>query len=122
MMIGGAEITAKFTLSTFLNLEERTNGPDGAQIILKINPGAVVFQPNQSVTNWSPIKKQFPGLHITEGAVVDFDIKQILTRLRLRANLTESGSNPLLLLEGLILSDGTWEAVPMTNNCFLLHF
>ena len=109
-------MTAKFALSTFLNLEERTNGPDGAQIILKINPGAVVFQPNQSVTNWSPIKKQFPGLHITQGAVVDFDIKQILTRLRLRANLTESGSSPLLLLEGLILSDGTWEAVPMTKQ------
>ena len=83
---------------------------------MKINPGAVIFKPNQSVTTWRPIKKQFPGLHITEGAVVDFDTKQVLTRLRLRANLTENGSNPVILLEALVLSDGTWEAVPQTTQ------
>ena len=116
MIIGGAEITVQFPLASLFSLEERTNGPDSAEVSIKLNPAAVIFLPNQSVTDWKPINKQFPGLHITQGAVVDWDVKQTLTRLRLRANVTEAGSKPVLLLEALVLNEGTWEGVPKTKQ------
>ena len=65
MIIGGAEITVQFPLASLFSLEERTNGPDSAEVSIKLNPAAVIFLPNQSVTDWKPINKQFPGLHIT---------------------------------------------------------
>ena len=70
IILGGAEITAKFQLSRFLNLEDRINGNDEAEVVMKIKPSAVVFIPNKSVSAWQPIASQFPEIHVTQGAGV----------------------------------------------------
>ena len=116
IILGGEELTAKFQLSRFLNLEDRINGTDEAEVVMKIKPGDVTFVPNKSVTEWQPISSQFPGIHVTQGAEVDWNTKQVLTRLRLRANGTEEGSSPVLLLEALVLNSGTWDGVPETKK------
>ena len=50
-------------------------------------------------------------MHIAQGArIID---EEIMVRYRIRANMTKSGSStPLLLLEALVIKEGTWEAVP----------
>ena len=116
IILGGAEITAKFQLSRFLNLEDRINGNDEAEVVMKIKPSAVVFIPNKSVSAWQPIASQFPEIHVTQGAGVDWNTKQVLVRLRLRANQSEEGSRPVLLLESLVLDSGTWDGIPETKR------
>ena len=113
IVIGGKSLTAKFTLKKFMGLEDRDNGGDTAEVTAKINPEAIEFPVNRSVTKWRPITTMFPDLHVSEGANVRWETKQVLVRLRLKANLqADSTSNPVLLLEALVLPEGTWEAVP----------
>ena len=50
IILGGAEFTAKFQLNKFLNLEDRINGNDEAEVVMKIKPTAVTFIPNKSVS------------------------------------------------------------------------
>ena len=116
IILGGGELAAKFQLKKFLNLEDRINGTDEAEVVVKIKPADVTFPPNKSVTEWRPISSQFPEIHITQGAGVDWNSKQVLTRLRLRANESKEGSSPALLLESLVLDSGTWEGVPETKK------
>ena len=106
IILGGAEITAKFQLNKLLNLEDRINGNDEAEVAMKIKPAAVTFLTNKSVSAWQPISS-FPETHVTQGAGVDWNTNQVLVRLRLRANQNEEGSRPVLLLEALVLNSGT---------------
>ena len=78
-------------------------------------PTALSFRPNKSMTEWVHILS-IPGLYITEGAVVDWDSKQVLVRLRLRASNYEEDPTPALMLEALILDSGTWEGVLLTKR------
>ena len=91
IILGGAEFTAKFQLNKFLNLEDRINGNDEAEVVMKIKPAAVTFLTNKSVSAWQPISS-FPETHVTQGAGVDWNTNQVLVRLRLRANQNEEGS------------------------------
>ena len=118
IILGGAEITAKFQLNKFLNLEDRINGNDEAEAVMKIKPAAVTFLTNKSVSAWQPISS-FPETHVTQGAGVDWNTNQVLVRLRLRANQNEEGSRPVLLLEALVLNSGTWDGVPETKRMCL---
>ena len=67
---GGAEVTAKFPLHKFLNLEDGKHGSDKAVVIMKFKPTDVTFKPNKSITAWQPISA-FPVTHVTNGAMVD---------------------------------------------------
>ena len=112
IIVGGKKILAKFPLKNFLSLEDRDNGADGAEVTVTLNPEAIEFPVNRSVSDWKPITTMFPDTHITEGANVRWDTRQVLVRLRLRANMSPDGSSkPVLLLEALILPTGTWEGV-----------
>ena len=112
LIIGGKCISAKFPLKNFLGLEDRDNGADTAMVTVKINPEEVDFPVNRSVTSWKPITSMFLDLHVSEGANVRWDTKQVLVRLRLRANVQpDSSSKPVLVLEALVLPTGTWDAV-----------
>ena len=120
-MVGGGEIIAKFPVKNFLNLEDRENGSDNSEVSVSIKPTAIDFPPNKSVTQWVPISKMFRELTISEGATVRWDSKQILTRYRFRPNMDAEGDcKPVLLLESIILREGTWEAVPETKKKLLL--
>ena len=78
-----------------------------------VNPTSISFPPGKSVTNWMPIKQQFKELSISEGATIRWGVKQVLTRYRLRINMNSEGvCKPVLLIEALVLKEGTWEAIP----------
>jgi len=111
LIVGGAQIIAKFPLSNFYGLEERNHGPDDAAVVCKINPASIILPPNKCVSDWKPITTQFPDLHLEAGASVDWDTKQILVRYRLRITMSEDSNKPVLILEGLVLPTGTWEGV-----------
>ena len=112
IIIGGKSFQAKFPLKNFLGLEDRDNGADGAEVTATIDPAAIEFPVNRSVSRWKPIATMFPDTHVTEGANVRWDTRQVLVRLRLRANMSPDGSSkPVLLLEAIILPTGTWEGV-----------
>ena len=66
IIMEGAKFTARFQLNMFLNLEERTNGNDEAEVILKIKPAAVNFITNKSISAWQRISS-FPETHVTQG-------------------------------------------------------
>ena len=76
IILGGAEFTAKFQLNKFLNLEDRINGNDEAEVVMKIKPAAVTFISNKSVSAWQPISS-FPETHVTQGAGVDWTTNQV---------------------------------------------
>ena len=120
LVVGGGPINAKFEIKNFLHLEDRENGSDTAEVSVIINPTAIVFPPNRSVTDWTPIRKEFRELTIPEGATVRWETKQVLTRYRLRPNMSADGScKPVLMLEAIVLKEGTWEAVPETKKKLL---
>ena len=50
IILGGAEVTAKFPLHKFLNLEHRKNSSDDAEVIMKFKPMALTFKSNKSTT------------------------------------------------------------------------
>ena len=111
-IVGGKSIHAKFPLKKLMGLEDRGNGADTALVTVKINPEAIEFSTNKSVTIWKPITLMFPDIHVSEGANVRWDTKQVMARLRLRANVQpDSSTKPTLILEALVLTTGTWEAV-----------
>ena len=111
LIVGGGQIIARFPISNFHGLKERNHGPDTAAVVCKIDPSSIIFPPNKCVSDWEPIAKQFPDLHLEDGASVDWDTKQILVRYRLRVSMAEESSRPVLKLEGLVLPIGTWEGV-----------
>ena len=113
IIVGGQVILAKFPIKRFLNMEDRDNGSDEALVTLKIDPSAIAFPPGKTVTDWKPINTEFRELTISEGATIRWDQRQVLSRFRLRANMEEDGtSKPALMLEAIVLREGTWQAVP----------
>ena len=54
------------------------------------------------MTDWVPISS-IPGLYITNGAMVDWDTKQVLVRYRLKASNNEENPTPILMLEAIVL-------------------
>ena len=115
LILGGVEVTAQFPLHKFLNLEHRKNGSDDAEVVMKFKLTALTLKPNKSVTAWQPISA-IPGIHVTDGAMVDWDTNQVLVMFRLRASNYEEDSTPVLMLEALLLDSGTWEGVPQTKK------
>ena len=110
-VLGGMDISAKFQLGNLFHLEDRENGNDELEVTVKVIPSALDFPPNKSVTAWQPITQMFKEIYTAQGAKVRWDIKQVLVRFRLRANVkVDSTSSPNLLLEALVLPTGTWEA------------
>ena len=119
-ILGGGEIQVKFPLKKFMRLETRVHGRDEAEISFTLDPRAIDFPSNKCVTDWEYISSMFREVHVTEGASIDF--KNIMTRLRLRANLKKDGSTaPALLLEALVIpqADGTWDGISDTKKCIL---
>ena len=111
MMLGGQKLQINFPLNNLLNLEDRVNG-DNVDVSLEIDPSAIIIQTNKGVSEWSPISVQFREIHVSGGASVRWDGKQVLTRFRLRSNVQPDGtSSPVLILEALVLPSGTWDAV-----------
>ena len=109
-VLGGPKTAVKIPLSRFLGLETRERGPDEAALIFTFDPASIEFSNNKSVTNWRYIKTMFPDLHLSQNSSIDLD--EILVRVRIRANLSEEGeSHPSLLLEAIVIKDGTWEGV-----------
>ena len=120
MLVGGGVIHAKFPMKNFLNLESRENGADDTVVSLTINPASISFPPSKTVTNWVPIKQQFKELGISGGATIRWEERHILTRYRFRPNMDGEGlCKPVLLVEAIILKEGTWEAVPETKKKLL---
>ena len=118
-LIGGVDQTVRFPVSSFLHLEDRESGSDNAQVEVVIVPSAIDFPPNKFVTEWKPITEMFRDIHVTEGATVRWGDK-VLCRYRLRSNVKEDGSSrPTLLIEGMILTTGTWAAVPESKKRLL---
>lgn len=112
-LLGGQKIQINFPLNNLLNLEDRVNG-DNVDVSLEINPSAIIIPVNKGVSEWSPISTQFREIHLSGGASVRWDEKQVLTRFRLRSNILPDGtSNPVLILEALVLPSGTWDAVDL---------
>ena len=120
LVVGKANKTVKFPLSIFLHLENRESRNDEALVELVINPPTISFPPNKFVTDWQPITEMFRDLHVTNGAIVRWSEKQVLCRFRFRSNIKKEGSSrPTLLLEALVLSTGTWAAVPESKKQLL---
>lgn len=119
VMVGGTAITAKFPLDNLFRLEDRVNG-DRAEVSVQINPNKITFSDNSGVSSWLPITTQFKDIHVSEGATVRWDTKEVLTRFRLSSNLLDDGtSKPNLLLEAIVLPSGTWNAVPIPEQLTL---
>ena len=109
-LIGGPITEVMFPVSKFLGLENREQGTNDAELSLSFDPASISFAENKSVSQWKPIKSCFPDIHISQGAIVNLD--EILVRYRIRANLTKTGtSKPALLLETILIKEGTWDAV-----------
>ena len=120
LVLGGANKIVKFPISSFLHLEDRESGNDEALVELVINPPSINFPANKFVTDWQPITEMFRDLHVTNGAIVRWSEKQVLCRFRFRSNIKKDGSSrPTLLLEALVLSTGTWGAVPESKKQLL---
>ena len=114
-LLGGPRTEVKIPISAFLGLENREQGPNEAELLLAFDPASIEFADNKSVTNWSYIKTRFQDLHLTQGASMNLD--EIMVRFRIRANLSKDGtSKPCLLLEAILVKDGTWEAVPIPKK------
>ena len=114
-IFGGEPVKKCFSLGNLLHLEERSNGSDEAQVEVIIDPTAVDIKSNFSVSEWKPITTLFKDIHVTQGAGVTWS--NILGRFRIRANLMGDGSSsPLLILEAIVLSDGTWNALPESKK------
>ena len=110
-LMGGPTTEVSFPLRKFLGLENREQGTDDAEISLSIDPASISFIENKSVSQWKKIRSCFPDMHVAQGALVS--IEEIMVRYRIRANLTKTGSStPVLLLEALVIKEGTWEAIP----------
>ena len=105
---------------------------------LIINPPAINFPPNTFVTDCQPITTMFKvcnaimydepnsnllfiqDLHVASGAIVRWSEHEVLCRYRLRANIKKDGSSrPTLQVEALVLSTGTWTAVPESKKQLL---
>ena len=109
-LIGGPTMNVKIPLSRFLGLETREHGHNEAEVILSFDPASIVFPNNKGVTNWTYMRTMFPDLHLSQGSSIN--LEEIMVRFRIRANLTkEGGSVPSLLLEAIVIKDGTWEGL-----------
>ena len=75
LVVGGANKTVKFPISTLLHLEDRESGNDEALVELVINPPTISFPANKFVTDWQPITEMFQDLHVTNGAIVRWSEK-----------------------------------------------
>ena len=114
-IMGGPATEVSFTLSKFLGLENREQGTNEAQITFVFDPASICFMENKSVTSWKPIRTLFPDLHISQGAIIQ--LEEIMVRFRIRANMTKTGTSiPMLLLEALVIKEGTWDAIPETKQ------
>ena len=119
VMMGGPTMRATFPLDNFFRLEDRVNG-EASEVTVEVNPNKIIFLNNKGVSGWVPITNQFKDVHISNGATVRWDSNQVLTRFRLKSNLVnDSTTKPILLLEALVLSSGTWSAVPKTAQMTL---
>ena len=119
VMMGGPTMRATFPLDNFFRLEDRVNG-EASEVTVEVNPNKIIFLTNKGVSGWVPITTQFKDVHISNGATVRWDSNQVLTRFRLKSNLVnDSTTKPILLLEALVLSSGTWSAVPKTAQMTL---
>ena len=113
-------IHAKFPIKKFLNLENRENGSDNAVVSVSFNPSAISFPSNKTVTSWTPFNQQFKEPCISDGATIRWQEKQILTRFRFKPNMDSEGvSKPVLMIEAIVLKEGTWKAVPETKQKLL---
>ena len=118
ILIGGPQTNVNFPLKSFLGLEARDQGADDAEVSFTFDPSSVIFMPNKSVSKWENIKSAFPDVHVASGAIIN--LEEVMVRFRVRSNLTALGvSSPMLLLEALVIKDGTWSAVPDTKKLSL---
>ena len=118
VILGGPQTSVTFQLKSFLGLDTRDQGADTAEVSFSFDPASVDFISTKSVSSWQNIKSAFPDIHLNQGAMINLD--EIMVRFRIRSNLTVSGdSNPTLLLEALVVKDGTWDAVPDTKKMSL---
>ena len=112
-LLGGPKLQIKFPLDNLLHLEDRVNG-NNVDVSLEVDPSAIKFLTNKGVSEWSPISTQFREIHVSGGASVRWDDKQVLSRFRLKPNVQLDGtSSPVLILEAIVLQSGTWDAIDM---------
>ena len=86
ILVGGTPRKAKCPVKNFLNQEDRDNGTDTTEVTCTIDPQAIGFPANRTVTDWKPITQELRDLAVAEGVTIRWDEKQVLVRYRFRAN------------------------------------
>ena len=107
-LIGGPPLNIKFKTEKFFGLA----GRDGVEVVGKIDPSAVKFRRNSSVSTWKTLEATFPGTLSFPGAIIDVSKGPvILTRFRI---VMGQNGRMELIFEGIILPEGkVLESLPM---------